>query len=392
MHLMTKNARHRFIRIAPTACMALALTVVMTFGMVPVAPFVFDEGELGASQTAYAVTSAEKQKEVDAAAERLDGLQTELNQITVGYESAVAARAKAEKLMKKAQKREKAARKRIGELQDQLGVLAADMYRKGPASYLEVIFGAQSFGEFVSVVEMSSRINEHNADLISETKVVREEAEAARDEYAAQEKVLAQQEAEMKQLKVQQEDAVAKMQTEISALKKQAANLLAQEELAAEAARQRAAEDARRGSSGGGGASTATQVSVDPNLAARVPALTFPCPGYTAISSPFGPRWGGYHLGVDFAAPTGTPILSAAAGTVTASGYGSSMGNYLIVAHGGGVRTIYMHASALHVRAGASVAAGQQIASVGSTGNSTGPHLHFQLEVDGYAINPMHFL
>jgi len=388
VQLMIKNARHRLTKIAPTACMALALTVVMTFSMVPVAPFVFDGEELGTSQTAYAVTSAEKQKEVDAAAERLDGLQTELNHINSGYESAIVARTKAEKLMKKAQKREKAARKRIGELQDQLGVLAADMYRKGPASYLEVIFGAQSFGEFVSVVEMSSRINEHNADLIGEAKIVREEAEAARNEYSAQQKVFAQQEAEMKQLKIQQESAVSQMQSEITALKKQAAELLFQEEAtAAEAAR--AAQAAQ---SAGSDASTATQGSIDPNLAARVPTLTFPCPGYTAISSPYGPRWGGMHWGVDFAAPIDTPILAAAAGTVTASGYGSSMGNYLIVAHGDGVRTIYMHANALNVSAGASVSAGQQIAQVGSTGNSTGPHLHFQLEVDGYAINPMPFL
>ena len=110
------------------------------------------------------------------------------------------------------------------------------------------------------------------------------------------------------------------------------------------------------------------------------------------LSSPFGPRWGAYHLGTDFAASTGTPILAAAAGTVTAAGSHATMGNYVIINHGYGIRTTYMHASELYVDAGEAVYAGQAIAAVGSTGNSTGPHLHFQIEIDGQAVDPMAFL
>lgn len=98
------------------------------------------------------------------------------------------------------------------------------------------------------------------------------------------------------------------------------------------------------------------------------------------------------HTGLDLATSTGTPIAAAASGTVTFSGWKGSYGNLLVITHSNGVQTYYGHCSALYCEAGETVSQGQTIAAVGSTGNSTGPHLHFEVRVDGVAYNPENYL
>ena len=110
------------------------------------------------------------------------------------------------------------------------------------------------------------------------------------------------------------------------------------------------------------------------------------------MSSPFGMRWGRMHNGVDWAAARGTPVRAADGGTVTFSGYRGAMGNLIIIDHGGGIQTFYAHLNRRHVSAGTQVHQGQHIGDVGSTGRSTGPHLHFEVHVNGVPRNPMNFL
>lgn len=98
------------------------------------------------------------------------------------------------------------------------------------------------------------------------------------------------------------------------------------------------------------------------------------------------------HTGLDIATSTGTPIAAAASGTVTFSGYKGSYGNMLVISHGNGVQTYYGHCSKLYVSAGAQVSQGQIIGAVGSTGNSTGPHLHLEVRVNGVAYNPQNYV
>ncbi len=98
------------------------------------------------------------------------------------------------------------------------------------------------------------------------------------------------------------------------------------------------------------------------------------------------------HAGLDFAAPVGTPILAAAGGVVSAAEYNAAYGNMLVIDHGNGLQTLYAHASKLEVGAGEIVRKGQQIARVGSTGRSTGSHLHFEVHVNGAPQNPARFL
>lgn len=113
------------------------------------------------------------------------------------------------------------------------------------------------------------------------------------------------------------------------------------------------------------------------------------------ISSRFGVRSSirsSAHTGLDIATSTGTPIVAAASGTVTFSGWKGSYGYLLVITHSNGVQTYYGHCSKLYVSAGTTVSQGQTIAAVGSTGNSTGPHLHFETRVNGIAYNPQNYL
>lgn len=99
-----------------------------------------------------------------------------------------------------------------------------------------------------------------------------------------------------------------------------------------------------------------------------------------------------HHAGVDFAAPTGTPIYAVGSGIVTKAGWGNGWGNYVEINHGNGYVTRYAHASRLHVRVGDQVQAGRHIANIGNTGRSTGAHLHFEVVQGGRAKNPVTYL
>lgn len=112
------------------------------------------------------------------------------------------------------------------------------------------------------------------------------------------------------------------------------------------------------------------------------------------LTSRFGSRWGKTHKGVDIGASKGTKIVAAAAGRVTVSQYGYSggYGNYIMLSHGNGVQTVYGHCTSLLVNVGEYVSQGQAIATVGSTGNSTGNHLHFEIRVNGIAQNPQNYV
>ena len=113
------------------------------------------------------------------------------------------------------------------------------------------------------------------------------------------------------------------------------------------------------------------------------------------ISSRFGARSSirsSAHTGLDIATSTGTPVAAAASGTVTFAGWKGSYGNLMVITHSNGVQTYYGHCSKLYFSAGATVSQGQTIAAVGSTGNSTGPHLHFEIRVNGVAYNPQNYL
>ena len=120
--------------------------------------------------------------------------------------------------------------------------------------------------------------------------------------------------------------------------------------------------------------------------------ISFVKPVSGILTSRFGARWGRTHTGIDVGAPSGTSIKAAAGGTVIFSGWKGTLGKLVVISHGNGIQTYYGHCSSLLVSSGQKVSAGQLVAKVGSTGRSTGPHLHFEIRVNGSAINPQRYI
>lgn len=119
-------------------------------------------------------------------------------------------------------------------------------------------------------------------------------------------------------------------------------------------------------------------------------ALAWPAQG--VISSRFGPRSGGFHSGLDIAAPWGTPVYAAESGEVVFAGWSGGYGNLIRISHGGGVVTFYAHLSKINVKVGQQVKRGELIGNIGSTGRSTGSHLHLEVRVNGVPKNPLTYL
>jgi len=357
------------------------LAIVMALSCVP-------------TKMAYATTSAELFAEADRIIKNIDALQTDLNKAQDEYDKALEENEAATKAMKQAEARVKAAEERIGELQKRLSNRAHDMYKSGPMGYLEVLFSVSSFEEFLTSWDLLEKIGASDAALVQESKDLRAEAEAARQEYSRQKDIAATKMAEAKQLKEQIQATQAALKDEAAKITEEAMELQAEEELAAERARQAAAaaEAARK-------QREADRASGNPGqgLVSGSGTLSHPCPNST-ISSRFGWRSfdNSFHQGCDFAAPEGTPIYAAERGSVIYAtyngGYNGGAGNWVVISHGNGLVTKYMHASVVYVSPGDQIEKGQNIAAVGNTGNSFGAHLHFQVEVNDVATDPLYYL
>lgn len=158
-----------------------------------------------------------------------------------------------------------------------------------------------------------------------------------------------------------------------------------------EKAEKKAETKAGQGGKSGGGSTTVRVVKGSGSL-------EWPCPSSSTITSGYGARSAPTdgastnHRGIDISASSGSGIVAADGGTVAIAGYSSTAGNYVMITHGNGLSTVYMHCSKLLVSAGETVAKGEAIAKVGSTGVSTGPHLHFAVRKDGNYVNPLNYV
>jgi murein DD-endopeptidase MepM/ murein hydrolase activator NlpD len=168
--------------------------------------------------------------------------------------------------------------------------------------------------------------------------------------------------------------------------KKQVQDEINESEALAAASAQLAAKIAQSESSSASGSGAAS------SGAEPAPSSGFIWPVSGPITSPFGMRWGSLHPGIDIAAGTGTPIRAAASGHVVSAAYSGGYGYLTVIDHGSGLATAYAHQSRLGTSAGAAVSQGQVIGYVGSTGFSTGPHLHFEVRVNGSPVDPLGYL
>ncbi|MGD9498008.1 MAG: murein hydrolase activator EnvC [Armatimonadota bacterium] len=256
------------------------------------------------------------------------------------------------------------------------------LYQAGQPSYLEVVLNATSFEDFTNRAEFSRRVARRDQELLTTLVQTQERLAAQRAELEAREREAAElrteaarQKAAMEARESEAESLVARIRTDRAAAEAEYAALQAAEREMAAFVR------AQSQSSSGSYAGTSTG------------QFLMPCSG--RISSPFGwrvhPVWGirRFHNGVDIAAPAGTTIRAADDGKVTHAGWWGAYGRAVIIDHGSGWSTMYGHCSAIYVSVGQVVSRGQRIAAVGSTGVSTGNHLHWTVYRNGEAINPL---
>ena len=137
---------------------------------------------------------------------------------------------------------------------------------------------------------------------------------------------------------------------------------------------------------------SASAAACRPRISAERVASSLDRAATSAVTSGFGYRWGALHAGIDIANGTGTPIRAAKAGTIILAGWNGGYGNCIVIDHGGGFSTLYGHMSRLRASEGQQVGQGDLIGDMGSTGNSTGSHLHFETRVNGSPQDPMKYL
>lgn len=260
------------------------------------------------------------------------------------------------------------------------------MCEQGDVSYLEMLLSAKSFSDFVDKTEIMKEISEYDKAVFDEMEEARQQIEKSRDEIAALKET---QENSAKDLASQKQALVNKQQEQSNYIKELEKDTAAYQRIIDEA--DAAMASLRAQVSGSLSKSSGGKQYVGGEFA-------WPTPSCYYITSHFSPRrknpvTGVYkrHTGTDIGAAYGAAIVAANAGTVTLAGWNSGYGNCVIIDHGGGKATLYAHMSAYSVSAGQSVSKGQRIGSVGSTGNSTGPHLHFEVLINGSAVDPMQF-
>lgn len=278
------------------------------------------------------------------------------------------------------------------------------MYERGNQTYIAMILGAENFSEMINKAEYIEELSNYDRDMLEQyqsTKetivILKEQLEAEEEALKASQDEATEKEGEMSDLIDQKQEQIANYEADISnkekAIKEYEAEIAAQNATIAALENQIAQAEAELRNKDVSGNYIPVETPVYSGG-----AFCWPAPSYTRISDDYGnrihPTLGvqQFHNGVDMAAPGGSPILAAADGTVIAASYSSSMGNYIMINHGGGLYTIYMHASALYVSTGQSVTRGQKIAAVGSTGRSTGNHLHFSVRRNGSYVSPWSFL
>lgn len=320
--------------------------------------------------------------------------------------------------------------KGLSEVEDQFDALANRLrilYMSGNATDLEIIFGAKDFSDLIDKMELVKSLANSDKELISEIQTKLDELSTKKESLEADKKDLETQQASLKsdqdefnklisdndeilknlyasnseaqhslESAALQSDEIEAKISEYYAAQKAAA------EQAAKASQSSSSSSSSSGSSSSGSSSSGSSSVIVPSGS----GFAWPTPGFVSLSSEwFEDREVYNHGGIDIAGAgiMGTPVVAAADGTVVATnsscthnwgksyscGCGGGYGNYVMISHAGGKMTVYGHLTSLTVSSGQSVSRGQVIGYVGSTGNSTGPHLHYECRLNGVRYNPM---
>jgi len=270
----------------------------------------------------------------------------------------------------------------LSERKDTLYSRLRVMYKNGTVGYLEVLLGAKDIRDFMTRLDMIKSITDHDVNMLKYMKEQRDIIEQSKVALEAQQSSVEMAKKNMEIKKRDLEIATRAKESLMQDLIKDYKELEKAEDKFLEEAKALEAEIKKL-------QSDADYVGGD---------LMWPVKGYTRISSPFGYRIHPIlkvkkmHTGIDIPAPTGTPVRAANAGTVQFAGTLGSYGKCVIIDHGGKLVTLYAHNSSILVSVGQKVKQGDTISKVGSTGMSTGPHLHFEVRKDGTYVDPIPYL
>lgn len=380
----------------------------------------------------FAETKEEAQARIDSLESQQEALKDSLENLRVNKESTEAYIAELDAQLKvlmgqidETNQQLAATEAQLAETQDELDIAKAKeaeqyialkarikaMYESGESSYLSVILNAEDISTLLNDAEYMGQISEYDRSLLeslAESRKQIEELQAAieaqlaeitalKEELESQQEslsiVVAEKEAELVTIEEHMEDVAGDIyntQAELEVTQDILAAIVAEEERQAAL---KAAQEAGSGTAniitGGGGDYYDTTVSDS--------GLAWPCPSSSYISSGYGSRTSptagasSNHMGIDIGADSGAAITASASGTVVTASYSEARGNYIVVNHGS-ISTLYQHCSALYASVGQSVSQGETIAAVGSTGYSTGPHLHFEVLINGSNVNPLYYV
>lgn len=285
---------------------------------------------------------------------------------------------------------------RLADMQQTFEKRIRNMYEQDDTSYLDVVLGSDSFSTMIQYMEYVSRIMDYDKKLLESYEAAKEAVAAAKakleSDKAEQENYkgtlevkydeLEDQRAEQQALQNELENNIELKQSESEKMESEKASITADIAELSRKAAEAAAAAKRNGTTSSSGVPYSGSFS-------------WPLPSRGTLTSAYGWRnlWGkqNFHSGTDIAIAGGTTIMAAAPGTVVKSGMYSSYGNYVVVDHGGGVMTGYAHMSRRSVTVGQQVSTGQKLGEVGSTGNSSGNHLHFQVFINGSTTDPMKY-
>ena len=317
--------------------------------------------------------------------------------------------------IKKTEKKLKKAKESVKEQTKDMTKRIQYMYENGTTEMLDMLLNSEGISDFLSKAEYITDLSSYDRKMLNKLKETKDEIKNSKKtletgqqqltdlkaDQKNRQQTLKKLSASKKQELKEYDDLIKNSEASADEIDKEIAaqkQAIAAAEAAEQARQQRIAQEAANNSKQSGGSKSSGNTGGG-SQGTSSGGWTWPCPGHSSISSGFGTRkdpFGGggtyFHSGIDIPAPAGTPIVAASSGTVAWSSYSSSAGNWIGISHGNGVVSVYMHMSARMVTAGMHVNKGQTIGLVGTTGSSTGNHLHFGIQLNGSYVNPLGYV
>lgn len=368
----------------------LALTLVVALATTPLTSFA---SSLEDEQKSYEEQAQQKKQKSDEIQSQIESFSEIKRQLDEEADKAIAEHKERKAALDETESRMKENEERLDVLgkdyekkSDRLGSRVRDIYMHGQISYLDVLFGAKDFGDLMTRMDLLKRVIHDDYELVHTVLDEKQEIETRQAELEKDKKTQAEEEKKTRAAREVMEQKVAKQRALIEKMKSDKAVFDQQYDELMAASKQianmiRGSHYHVNPSSGGGSGSGAMVWPISGPITSEFGWRTHPITGDQR-----------FHSGLDIGGDYGVPVCAAQGGTVTYAGWISGYGNTVIIDHGGGITTLYGHNQSLAVSEGQSVSQGEVISYCGSTGNSTGPHCHFEVRQNGEPVSPYGYL